>query len=159
MRELVLVAQRGPAFGARASFASLLEAWLAAKAASWSASTLRETKSIVSHHLIPRLGTVPVGAVTTQQLDDVLVDLRRSLSVGTVTRIRMVLHAALAQAVRWDWTSVESGVAHDAFRGGSEVACGAAGRRDPNGAGLVTGIGSVDDVVRPSGRDDRCSAW
>ena len=103
LRELVAVAQSGPAIGARASFAALLEAWLAAKAATWSASTLRETKSIVSHHLIPRLGTVPVGAVTTQQLDEVLVDLRRLLSVGTVTRVRMVMHAALAQAVRWDW--------------------------------------------------------
>ena len=53
LRELVALAQSGPAFGARASFASLLEAWLAAKAATWSASTLRETKSIVGRHLVP----------------------------------------------------------------------------------------------------------
>ena len=103
LRELVAVAQCGPAFGARASFGSLLEAWLGAKAATWSVSTLRETKSIVSHHLVPRLGSVPVGAVTTEQIDQVLTVLRRTLSVGTVSRIRMVIHAALAQAVRWDW--------------------------------------------------------
>ena len=82
LRELVAVAQCGPAFGARASFGSLLEAWLAAKAATWSVSTLRETKSIVSHHLVPRLGSVPVGAVTTEQIDQVLRVLRRTLSVG-----------------------------------------------------------------------------
>ena len=71
LRELVAVAQCGPAFGARASFGSLLEAWLGAKAATWSVSTLRETKSIVSHHLVSRLGSVPVGAVTTEQIDQV----------------------------------------------------------------------------------------
>ena len=68
-----------------------------------SVSTLRETKSIVSHHLVPRLGSVPVGAVTTEQIDRVLTGLRRILSVGAVSRTRMVIHAALAQAVRWDW--------------------------------------------------------
>jgi integrase len=103
LRELVAVAQCGPAFGARASFATLLDAWLRAKAGSWSASTLQQTKSIVSHHLLPRLGSVPVGAVTTEQIDQVLADFRRVRSAGTVGRIRAVIHAVLAQAVRWDW--------------------------------------------------------
>ena len=120
LRELVAVAQSGPAFGARASFASLLEAWLVAKAATWSASTLRETKSIVGHHLVPRLGSVPVGAVTTAQIDQILADLRRTLSVGTVSRIRMVIRASLAQAVRWDWTRVEPSDSLSTFRGRPE---------------------------------------
>ena len=103
LRGLVAVAQCGPAFGARASFGSLLEAWLGAKTATWSVSMLRETKSIVSHHLVPRLGSVPVGAVTTEQIDQVLTGLRRTLSVGTVSRIRMVIHAALAQCCLFGW--------------------------------------------------------
>ena len=45
-----------------------------------------------------------VGAITTAQIDQLLCELGGSvLSAGTVGRIRGVLHAALAQAVRWDW--------------------------------------------------------
>ena len=104
LRELVASAQAGPAFGAQASFATLLGAWIAAKEPGWSKSTLRETMSIVGHHVRPRLGGVPVGAITTAQIDQMLCELgRSSLSSATVGRIRGVVHAALAQAVRWDW--------------------------------------------------------
>ena len=104
LRELVASAQAGPAFGAHASFATLLDAWIAAKEPGWSKSTLRETKSIVGHHVRPRLGGVPVGAMTTAQIDQMLSVLgRTSLSAATVGRIRGVVHAALAQAVRCDW--------------------------------------------------------
>jgi len=104
LRELVASAQAGPAFGAQASFATSLDAWIAASEPGWSKSTLRETKSIVGHHVRPRLGRVPVGAVTTAQIDQMLAELRRSsLSAATVGRIRGVVYAALAQAVRWDW--------------------------------------------------------
>ncbi len=49
-------------------------------------------------------GGVPVGAVTTAQIDQMLAGLgRSSLSSATVGRIRGVVHAALAQAVHWDW--------------------------------------------------------
>ena len=40
LRELVASAQAGPAFGTQASFATLLEAWIAAKEPGWSKSTL-----------------------------------------------------------------------------------------------------------------------
>ena len=104
LRELVATAQAGPAFGAQASVSILLDSWIAAKESRWSKSTLRETKSIVDRHVRPRLGPVPVGAITTVQIDQMLADLARSgLSAGTVGRIRGVVHAALAQAVRWDW--------------------------------------------------------
>jgi len=104
LRLLVASVQAGPAFGAGASFATLLEAWIAAKEPGWSRSTLRETVSIVARHVGPRLGRVPVGAVTTAQIDQMLSDLARTgLSPGTIGRIRGVVHAALAQAVRWDW--------------------------------------------------------
>ena len=103
LRELVASAQAGPVFGAQAPFATLLDAWIAAMEPHWSKSTLRETKSIVDHHIRPRLGQVPVGAITTAQIDQMLAALAGSLSAGTVGRIRGVVHAALAQAVRWDW--------------------------------------------------------
>lgn len=103
LRELVATVQAGPAFGAETRFSTLLEAWLSAKEPVWSAGTLLETRSIVRHHLVPRLGGVPVGALTTAQIDQMLATLSRSLSPGTVNRVRGVLHAALAQAVKWDW--------------------------------------------------------
>ena len=104
LRELVAVAATGRAIGAASSFATLIDGWLGAKEHCWSATTMTNTRSLVKCHLLPRLGPVPVGAVTTVQIDVLLADLSRTgLSAGTVNRIRAVIHAALAQAVRWDW--------------------------------------------------------
>lgn len=103
LQELVAVSRSGPSSGADAPFATLLSTWIAAKESVWSPSTLRETRSIVSRHLVPLLGRGPVGALTTEQIDQCLATLRRTLSAGTVGRIRMVIHAALAQALRWEW--------------------------------------------------------
>ena len=103
LAELVDTVQYGPSFGAEAPLSVLLDPWLAAKESIWSAGTLGETRSIIRHHLLPRLEAVPVGAITTVQIDGLLADVRRTRSAGTVNRVRGVLHAALAQAVRWEW--------------------------------------------------------
>lgn len=92
------------------SLAELLERWYQVAAPDWSATTLRETQSIVHCHLLPHLGHVPVAKLTTEDIDDFYSHLRRcggrdgrSLSPGTVQRVHVVLHRALVQAVRWDW--------------------------------------------------------
>jgi integrase len=76
----------------------------------WTPNTKRETKSLVEHHLKPHLGHLPVAKLTTADIDDFYRQLRhqgaregRPLSPGTVHRVHVVLHRALAQAVRWEW--------------------------------------------------------
>jgi integrase len=88
----------------------LLERWMAAASAGWSASTVRETRSLMRCHLLPHLGHVPVTKLTAADIDDVYAYLLRRggrddrpLSPGTVHRVHVVLHRALTQAVRWEW--------------------------------------------------------
>jgi integrase len=90
--------------------ADLLDRWLAHASVAWSASTLRQTRSIVEHHLKPHLGHLAVNKLTTFDIDDLYRHLLRSgghdgrpLAPGTVHRVHVVLHRALAQAVRWEW--------------------------------------------------------
>ena len=71
---------------------------------------MRQTRSIIDCHLVPHLGHLPVAKLTTADIDDVYGYLLRSggrdgrpLRPGTVHRIHVVLHRALAQAVRWEW--------------------------------------------------------
>ena len=90
--------------------ADLLDRWLAHASTAWSASTLRQTRSIVEHHLKPHLGHLAVNKLTTLDIDDLYRHLLRGgghdgrpLAPGTVHRVHVVLHRALAQAVRWEW--------------------------------------------------------
>jgi integrase len=88
----------------------LLERWMAAASPGWSASTVRETRSLTRCHLLPHLGHVPVAKLTAADIDDVYAYLLRRgsrddrpLSPATVHRVHVVLHRALGQAVRWEW--------------------------------------------------------
>ena len=102
--ELVDDASHAPRAGARSTVAVLLREWMAASSPNWAATTVRQVESVVRHHLVPGLGEVVVGELTTAQVDGFYGDLRRDgLSAGTVRRIHGVLHAALAQAQRWEW--------------------------------------------------------
>jgi integrase len=76
----------------------------------WSASTVRETRSLMRCHLLPHLGHFHVTKLTAADIDDVYSHLLRRggrddrpLSPGTVHRVHVVLHRALTQAVRWEW--------------------------------------------------------
>jgi integrase len=88
----------------------LLERWFAAASAHWAPSTVRQTRSVINHHLQPHLGHVAVAKLTSADIDDLYAHLLRAgkhnggpLSPGTVHRVHVVLHRALAQAVRWEW--------------------------------------------------------
>jgi integrase len=88
----------------------LLERWFSAASAHWAPSTVRQTRSVVTHHLLPHLGHMAVTKLTTADIDDLYAHLlrvggrnARRLSPGTVHRVHVVLHRALAQAVRWEW--------------------------------------------------------
>jgi integrase len=88
----------------------LLERWFEAASPGWAASTVRQTRSIIDCHLVPHLGHLPVAKLTTVDVDDFYSFLLRAghrgerpLATGTVHRVHVVLHRALAQAVRWGW--------------------------------------------------------
>ena len=48
----------------------LLERWMATASPDWSASTVRETRSLMRCHLIPHLGHIPVTKLTAADIDD-----------------------------------------------------------------------------------------
>jgi integrase len=88
----------------------LLERWFEAASPHWAPPTVNQTRSVIRHHLDPQLGHLPVAKLTTADIEDLYGHLlrrggaeSRPLSAGTVHRIHVVLHRALAQAVRWDW--------------------------------------------------------
>ncbi len=92
------------------SITELLDRWFAVASPNWAPSTVRETKSLVEHHLKPHLGHLPIAKLTTAEIDAFYAELRQhgareggELSPGTVHRVHVVLHRALAQAVRWEW--------------------------------------------------------
>lgn len=94
----------------QATVTDLLRDWYEAVSPTWSPTTAHQTKSIIDHHLLPRLGHLPLQTLRTDQIDALYGDLRRSggrdgapLSAGTVHRVHVVLHRALAQALRWEW--------------------------------------------------------
>jgi integrase len=77
---------------------------MTAASPNWAASTVRQVESVVRHHLAPALGSIVIGELTTADIDAFYGELRRQdLSAGTVRRVHGVLHAALAQAQRWEW--------------------------------------------------------
>ena len=88
----------------------LFEQWYATAASGWAVNTQRQTLSVIKVHLVPRFGDLPVGQLTTANIDAFYAELRghggsdgRGLSDGTVHRIHGVLRRALTQAVRWEW--------------------------------------------------------
>jgi integrase len=92
------------------SVSDLLERWFAAASPTWAAPTCRQTRSVIDCHLAPHLGHLPVAKLTTADIDDFYAHLLRGggrdgrpLAPGTVHRIHVVLHRALAQALRWEW--------------------------------------------------------
>ena len=94
----------------QATVANLLDDWYGAMSPNWSPTTARQTKSIIDCHLVPSLGDVQLQTLRTEDIDAFYGELRRCggrdgqpLSAGTVHRVHVVLHRALAQALRWEW--------------------------------------------------------
>jgi Phage integrase central domain len=101
---------RARAVGVRSTVSELLEAWFAVAATGWAATTIRQTRSVLDRYLHPHLGRVVVGDVTPAMIDATYATLHhgggmkgRPLAAGTLTRVHVVLCAALAQAMRWGW--------------------------------------------------------
>lgn len=87
----------------------LVDEWLPSKRSTVKVTTLASYEMHVAKHLVPRLGGVPLVAVSPAHLNAFYADLldhgRRSddtgLSPTTVRRVHATVHKALADAVRW----------------------------------------------------------
>jgi len=95
---------------AEATVSKLLEDWYRAMSPNWSPTTARQTRSVIDCHLVPGLGDVRLQTLRAEHIDAFYGELRRGggrngepLSPGTVHRVHVVLHRALAQALRWEW--------------------------------------------------------
>jgi integrase len=112
LARLVTEVGDGEHVGTDATFADLLERWYERSLADWSPATAREHRAILERHLVPTLGTKAVTKLTTADIDALYARLRtkgsrgKALSAATVRRTHVVVHAALAQAVRWKWLRV-----------------------------------------------------
>ena len=95
---------------AETTVSKLLEDWYRAMSPNWSPTTARQTRSVIDCHLVPGLGDVRLQTLRAEHIDAFYGELRRGggrngepLSPGTVHRVHVVLHRALAQALRWEW--------------------------------------------------------
>lgn len=122
----LMVTQAGSKPDSEATFGLLVERWFATASVSrdWSPKTIVETRRIIDTKLGP-LASLPLHKLRTSVLDEFYATLRTRggrcghvpvrhhgseicelgapLSAATVRRIHVVVHAALAQAVAWEW--------------------------------------------------------
>lgn len=100
--------------GADAAFSRLLTDWQRLKAAKWSPKTQMETAGYIERWIAPTKadhperwvwapGRLKLDDITTARLDAFYTELAEHLKPATIRRIHGVVHAALEQAVRWDW--------------------------------------------------------
>jgi integrase len=112
--QLLTEVAEGAHAGPDGPLADLLDRWVATKAAKWSPKTTLETRGAIERWIAPdptihperarrAPGATAVRAITAAQLDDWYAWLLTQLEPSTVKRIGGMVHAALAQAVRWDW--------------------------------------------------------
>jgi hypothetical protein len=93
----------------QATVAKLLIDWFDAVSPNWSPTTASHAKSVIDHHLIPRLGRLSLRRLRTEDIDALYGELQQSggpngrpLTPSTVHRIHVVLHRALEQSLRWE---------------------------------------------------------
>ena len=110
LKALAAHANLEPAVGARTTMTELFDVWFERGRSGWSPITSRNLASIVERHLKPALGHILVGDLTATDVDEFYVGLiehgrldGKPMGVGTVRRVHSALHAALAQAQRWNW--------------------------------------------------------
>ena len=101
-----LIDQQAPAVdGVGATFGQLLDQWLEeCERLDLSPTTLRSYRAQIKRTIRPRLGKVPLTALTAKHLDDLYGAMKASgKSTKTIRNHHAVISAALHQAVRWGW--------------------------------------------------------
>lgn len=104
---------RGEHGGTVSTFGFLLDAWQEhRRKLRRSPTTLVEDQRKIDKDIRPALGAVRLDKLSTRHLDNFYGDMReRGLSEQTVLHLHRIIHAALAQAIRWKW--VARNVAND----------------------------------------------
>jgi integrase len=82
--------------------ASLLDAFMST--ATLAATTRADWQSLLDRHVIDAIGTIPLSRLRARDCDEFYARLRESgLGPSRVRCAHVVLHRAVAQAVRWGW--------------------------------------------------------
>jgi integrase len=110
LAEMVASVRAVRSVGVQSHVSDLLEAWFTIASTTWTPTTIRQTRSVLDRYLHPHLGGTRVGELTTADIDRTYAVLRerggmrgQSLAPGNLSRVHVVLRAALAQAMRWGW--------------------------------------------------------
>lgn len=113
LARLVTEVEDGHHNAASGTVGELLEQWYDVARSGWSPVTVRQHRSVLDRHLLPRFGDTPLRRLKTADIDKYYAQLRRRgraggrpLSAGTVLRIHAVLRSALGQARKWGWITV-----------------------------------------------------
>lgn len=93
----------------RDTVAELIAAWLAVKTPNLTPNTLRGYRSKIDTIIVPLIGDVRLCDLDVHRLNGLYARLlagtrdRQKLSPNSVRRVHAILHAALHQAVTWEW--------------------------------------------------------
>jgi integrase len=89
--------------GGTVTLEAFLGTWLDHKAASVKARTHREYQQVLEQHVLPALGPLALAKVRPVHVQRVVDDLVRVGKRATAHNARRYLHAAFAQAVKWEY--------------------------------------------------------
>jgi integrase len=104
LQRMVVEAGAGLVGGATSTVATLLEAFMTT--ATLAPTTRQDRASVVTNHLLPSLGDMPLWKLTARDCDQLYA--RMAAAGSGPSRVRcahVVLHRAVAQAVRWGWVA------------------------------------------------------
>lgn len=102
LQRLVVEAGAGLHLGSRVTVAELLAQFMTT--ATLAPTTREDWTSIIRRHLAPELGALPLAKLTARDCDGLYVRMAsQGIGPSRVRCAHVVLHRAVAQAVRWGW--------------------------------------------------------
>ena len=102
LQRMVVEAGAGLYGGGRVTVGDLLDQFMAS--ATLGPATREDWQSLVTRHLKPALGSIPLWKLTARDCDQLYARMAAAgLGPSRVRCAHVVLHRAVAQAVRWGW--------------------------------------------------------
>jgi len=110
LARLLVEVDGGQQGGTDVTFGALLERWFEMRSPDWSPKTVLEHRRFIDRLVGPALGSITLRKLRSEDLDRFYARLRKSggqggkpLKASSVRRVHVVIHSALAQAVKWRW--------------------------------------------------------